>query len=121
MRPRLNQCQSYTLRFNYYCAAEVVRNRQLSGQPVPNWLKQHHSRLHAEVLSCTRREIDCEADEVGQSAHEWFDSREVATMLLISPRQVQRLAGELGGRLVGGRWVFNRSAIEAFSERRNRA
>jgi hypothetical protein len=112
---------SYTLQCNYRCAAEVYRSRQLSGQPIPEWLKRHYARLHAEILSSTRRETDCDTDEDGQSVHEWLISREVATMLQISPRQVQRLAGELGGRLIGGRWVFNRSAVEAHAVRTDRA
>jgi hypothetical protein len=112
---------SYTLQCNYRCAAEVYRNRQLSGQPIPGWLKRHYTRLHAEILSRTRRETDCDTDEDGQLAHEWLGSREVATMLLLSPRQVQRHAGELGGRLIGGRWMFNRSATEAHAERRDHA
>ncbi len=36
---------------------------------------------------------------------------EAATMLNKSKRQTQRMAPQLGGRLVGGRWLLDRRAI----------
>jgi hypothetical protein len=111
------------LRCNYHCAAEVVRSRQRTGQPIPEWLRRHYNRLDAEVrVSQSRHEIDCGVDDAAQSEHpDQIGTREAATMLKLSKRQVQRLAGPLGGRIVGAAWVFNRDAVTDYAERRDHA
>ena len=32
-----------------YVAAEVIRSRQRTGQPVPTWLRRHFNRLDTEI------------------------------------------------------------------------
>ena len=41
---------------------------------------------------------------------------EAARMLGKSRRQVQRIANRLGGRLIGGRWLLDRRAVEEHIE-----
>lgn len=107
------------LRAAYYCAAEVVRRRQLVGQPIPEWLHRHFDQLDAEVrLSRSGQEFDI---AVGQLAHSGptspslISAHEAAQILGISKRQVQRLAADLDGQLIGGRWLFERETVETYA------
>jgi hypothetical protein len=95
----------------YYCSSALIRNRQRTGEPVPDWLRQHHAQLDAEIrgLSRTRHhddEIDCDLGESNQ-----IGAREAAVLLGWSIRKVQRRKEDQGGRLVGGGLIFDRSAI----------
>ena len=92
------------LRANFYCAAEVLRSRQRTGEPVPAWLRQHHRQLDT-------------AFRMSQSGHEnCSDAGEAAELLRKSKRQCQRLASDLGGQIVGGRWLFSRAAVVEYAE-----
>lgn len=46
------------------------------------------------------------------------DGGEAALMLGVGVRQLRRLAPSLGGRKVGGSWVFERAAVAAFAAER---
>ncbi|MBJ8344830.1 hypothetical protein [Antrihabitans sp. YC2-6] len=46
-----------------------------------------------------------------EHAGEQISIEEAATMLKLSARQVRRIAPQLGGQLVGGRWLLDRLAV----------
>lgn len=105
------------LRAAYYCAAEVVRARTLSGQPIPSWLRRHYTDLDSTIrtLSESGHESDGAAEQL--ASEELITAREAAAMLGRSKRQVQRLAADLDGRLVGGRWLFNPAVVRDYAEK----
>ncbi|RFZ48240.1 hypothetical protein MSS2_04756 [Mycobacterium marinum] len=107
------------LRAAYYCAAEVIRHRRRTGQPLPDWLRRHYAALDAAVLmSRSRHESESVPAQLGQ---EQITAQEVADMLGCSKRQTLRLAADLDGRIVGGRWLFPRSAVGQYVAERGRA
>ena len=88
----------------YYCAAEVMRHRQRAGQPVTHWLSAHYARLDAAArVSRSGHEFDGGTEQL--EPEKLITAREAATILDLSKRQIHRLAADLDGRIIGGRWV----------------
>jgi acyl-CoA synthetase (NDP forming) len=48
-----------------------------------------------------------------------LDSTEEAAVIGVSTRRVRQIAEQLGGRQVGGRWLFERAAIEEHADGRH--
>ena len=106
------------LRCAYYCAADTIRRRQLTGQPVPTWLRQHFADLDAAVrLSRSGHETDTTAAQ--SETVELISAAQAAAIVGRSKRQVQRLAADLGGRIVGGRWLFDRTEVAEYARAAN--
>ncbi len=100
----------------YYCAAEVMRARQRTGQPIPEWLRRHYQTLdHAIRASRPRHENHTGSEQSDMK----LTAKEVAGMVDLSKRQVQRRATEFGGELVGGRWLFDAAAVREHLEGRD--
>lgn len=64
---------------------------------------------------------ETEVPEVEAPLGHEITTGEAATLLGLSPRRVRQLAGGGMGRLRGGRWVLDRSAVLAYAERRRSA
>jgi hypothetical protein len=47
-------------------------------------------------------------------------ARKAATILDLSKRQIHRLAADLDGRIVGGRWLFDLGTVTEYAEERGR-
>jgi hypothetical protein len=97
-----------------YCATEVVRSRQRTGQPIPQWLREHHQRLDTAVRGFAPRgqPVGVIADSAQQSQHEAVvGSAQVARMLDLPCREVRRRAEQLGAVMVAGRWLFSRENV----------
>ena len=108
------------LRESYYCASEVIRERRRRGQPIPVWLRQHHARLDAEVrMSRVGRESTSDRPQLKED--ELITAREAAEILDVSKRQAQRLAPDLDGRIVGGRWLFSKAVVVGYAEGKRNA
>jgi hypothetical protein len=98
-----------------YCASAIVRDRQLRGQPVPDWLRRHLARCEAALVkSRSRHEFDRASSQLDPD--DLIDAREAALMLGIGKRQAQRLGHDLDGLIVGGRWVFRKSTVAEYAE-----
>jgi hypothetical protein len=109
-------------RASLYCAAEVIRCRQLAGQPIPGWLRRHHARLKSEHLPGSGHEIACGDDQLRQlSRDEWMGTADVSRHLGLSPRQVRRLGIErkLGAQRVSGGWIFSRISVIEYGRRKD--
>lgn len=108
------------LRQLLYCAAEELRARQRGKPPGPQpWLRNLVRRLELEVAvsgSRSRHQTDC--GEPQSDADERISARQAATMLGLSKRQVQRLAADLDGEIIDGRWLFSRTAAEDYAKGR---
>jgi hypothetical protein len=110
------------LRASLYCAAEVIRCRQLAGQPVPEWLRRHHARLKGEHLSGSGHEIACGDHQLRQlSRDEWMGTADVSRDLGLSPRQVRRLGidRKLDAQRISGGWIFSRASVIAYGRRKD--
>lgn len=108
------------LRWLYYCVGAAVRDREL---------RQRH------VTPCLRSLFDKACDAMSDPGHGLqhetgcrhreskpdvpITAREAAVTLGISSRQVRRLAADLDGQLVDGRWQFNRSAVTEYAKERS--
>jgi hypothetical protein len=111
---------------NYYCVAEVIRNRRLRGQPIPRWLVEHYRRLEAQIHAAMAQpghEIGENSDRttpLGQQ-HDWITAVEAAAILKLSKRQVTRIAPDLDGRKAGQGWLFPRESVIRYANERRRA
>jgi hypothetical protein len=98
-----------------YCAAALIRDRQLRGQPVPDWLRRHLARCEAAIaMPRSGHEFDCASSQLNPD--DLIDAREAARMLGISKRQAQRLGHDLNGLIIGGRWVYRKATVLEYAE-----
>ncbi|WP_142281008.1 hypothetical protein [Mycobacterium palustre] len=106
----------------YYCAAEVIRLRQLGGRPIPDELRRHYAQAHAAItrMSDSGHENGAAAAQSAQQDEpdELITARQAATILRITKRQAQRLGPDLEGQIVDGRWLFRRSIVENYAHAR---
>lgn len=102
------------LQASLYCAAELIRSHQRTSRPIPDWLRRHHARLDA--LSQLGQENDSDTEQLDDD--KLITAREAAQMLGVSKRQCQRIAADLDGELIGGRWLFGRNAVVQYAEGR---
>lgn len=100
----------HDLRAALYCAAEIVRSRQRTGQPIPEWLRRHYSQLNAAVrVSARGHQNSCETEE-----SDTLSTMQVAEMLRRPERWVRRHPELLGGHKDGDRWRYPRAAVVAY-------
>jgi hypothetical protein len=105
----------------YYCAAEVIRRRRRTGEPIPQSLRLHCDWLDIEIRAVSRprhdpHEFDSAMPELGED--KWITVAEAAPILNLSKRQAQRLAPHLGGHKRFGPWLMRYSAVIAYTERK---
>lgn len=101
-----------------YCArvADAVTARN---HPIRRWLPALLERLQNELdMSRPRHESAPETEQLRQ--RELISAREAATILNRSKRQVHRLAADLDGEIVDGRWLFDKQTVAAYAEGRRR-
>ncbi|WP_449560316.1 helix-turn-helix domain-containing protein [Mycolicibacterium mageritense] len=92
--------------------AEVIRRRLLTGAPVPGWMRNLHHQLNASV--------DGPKTAVAQpQSNTAIDTEEAASILGCSTRHVRRLAADLDGQRVAGRWIFHRHNVIEYAEGKN--
>jgi hypothetical protein len=83
------------------------------GRPTPPTVARARGildRALSSAMSLERQEIGSDGAE---SSSGNIGSSEVAELLGVTPRTVQRRAEALGGQRVSGSWVFNRDEIGA--------
>ncbi|MCV7088888.1 helix-turn-helix domain-containing protein [Mycobacterium interjectum] len=102
-----------------YCVGEELRARAAGKGPgVQPWIRKLSQHLDIAVaMSESGHESDCDApqSEISDS----ISAREAATVLKLSKRQAQRLGPEIpGAKVVGGRWLFPRQAVEEYARGR---
>lgn len=103
-----------------YCAAELIRSRQRTGAPIPDWLRRHYHRLNTEFgMSQSGHGIAGSTEQLEDD--KLITAKEAAALLGKSKRQIQRLAADLDGKIIGGRWLFNRASVTEYAEGENSA
>ena len=89
-----------------YVLAEFTRRRQLCGQPIPRQVR----RLIGEVSVSGTSPREVEPDS------ELIDTTEAARLLHCTPRNVRRIASDLDGHQIAGRWVFHRADVIEYAQ-----
>ena len=90
----------------YYVFARFINGRLAAAKPVPAAVRTLFKRI--ELMSVTGHESECDAEELGE---ELIGTAEVADILDCDPRHVRRLANDLDGRRINGRWVFTKALL----------
>jgi hypothetical protein len=104
----------------YYGLCGFVRERAIAKRSVPAEVLRVRHRLDAHVrLSSTRHVTSWAAADQARS-EVWIGATATAAILGRGPRYVQRHAEEIGGRLIGGRYVFRESDVIDYLERQTR-
>jgi hypothetical protein len=99
-----------------FCAAEVHRARRDGKQPgVKPWNAELIRALELELaVSRSRRD---EIGDLSPTEHEeWIGTRDAATRLGWTARQVQRRAADLAGYRTSAGWIFPAAAVEECAE-----
>jgi hypothetical protein len=106
----------FDLRTAYHTAAELRREwSRRPGRPIPRWLEDHLNRMDdAFRMSSTGQESGIDSPEL--KSDELIGSRETASILGWTQRQVVRLQSDLDGKVIGGRLVFIRSTVLEYAE-----
>lgn len=91
----------------------AVRARYRNGLPISASYSALTSALNTAVMSANGH-LAVRKTEVLQDLpheHPTVTIDQAATQLGLSARQVRRIAAELGGRKIGGRWLLDQTAI----------
>ena len=98
-------------------AAEATRNRRRYGEPVPEWMRHIGTRFE-RLLTMSRLRHDFEGSGAHSESDVRISAREAGEILGLSKRQVHRIAGDLDGEIVDGRWLFRKSVVVEYAEER---
>ena len=101
----------------YYAVSGFIRERHISGRPIPAEVLDVRHRLDAHVrLSSARHETTSETTNP-EDSEVWIGATATAAKIRRGLRYVQRHANEIGGQLIGGRYVFRESDVIDYLER----
>lgn len=92
-----------------YCVAETIRRRLLTGAPVPAWMRSLHQHLTSSADG-----TDHEVSQ--QDSTQAIDTAEAAQILGCSTRYIRRIAADLDGERIAGRWIFHRHNVTEYAE-----
>ncbi|BBZ64961.1 hypothetical protein MINS_03900 [Mycolicibacterium insubricum] len=95
-----------------YCIAETIRWRVLGARPVPGWMRALDEHLKMSVGGRNTGVRQQESDQI--------DTDEAARILGCSTRHTRRIAADLDGVQISGRWIFHRRTVIEYVEARNR-
>lgn len=98
------------LRAARFVLAEFTRRRRLAGQPIPTAIL----RLHHHLVSVDGPEHRVARRE-SETAAVIIDSRQAAEIIGCSERHVRRIATDLDGRQIAGRWAFDHQAVTEYA------
>lgn len=101
-----------------YCCNELIDRRARAGIPVPSWMARlaGHLNLAALVSDVGHETI---SDPTALETQDLIGSVRAAELLGISPRQLQRIATDLDGQKVCGRWAFQESIVREYAKGRD--
>jgi hypothetical protein len=104
------------LRKMLYCCASEMRARRSGKPPGPQpWLSNLIRRLELELaVSDSGHDFGWGATDLNHDSP--ISAREAGVILGLSKRQVQRLAADLEGQLIDGRWIFPESIVKEYAE-----
>lgn len=103
------------VRSAYYCADRELRARRRARLPIPASLHRLHQHLGLAIRCASQLGQETATAAAGL---ELISAQQAAQLLGLSKRQAQRLAADLDGEIVGGRWLFRRSVVEQYANER---
>lgn len=95
-------------RILFHCVDYALMNRSLQGRTIP----AEAATLRARLESAVRASLAVPGEELTGDV---IGVREAARLLHCAERHVRRLAPEMGGITISGRWVFDREKVEKFA------
>lgn len=109
----------------YYCLAQFVRQRAIAGRGCPPAvtalyrrldiaIRAHDRNLQTAALSESRHENSSGAEQ----SESWITAAQAGALLGLSNRHVRRLAADLDGQCIGGRWLFDRNTVQEYARER---
>ena len=98
----------------YYVFSRFINGRLAAGKALPAAVRPLFRRI--ELMSVTGPQIDRDAEQLTQ---ELIGTEAVAAILNCDPRHVRRLANDLDGHRINGRWVFVKCVVEQYEESRS--
>ncbi len=104
-----------SLRSALECALIAIKHRALSGLPNRPY-EDLACELRAAMAANGQSDVPKPAPCQPVSVRPTVPIDEAATRLGISPRQTRRLAPQLGGQIIGGRWLVDEIALREHSE-----
>jgi helix-turn-helix protein len=102
------------LKMSHYCAT-VTDAWTAPDHPIRRWLPAHLEKLAAE-LAMSHLGHQSDSDPAELHPDEPITAAQAAAILGLSRRQVQRIARTLDGRIVCGRWLFNKQTVIDYAE-----
>jgi hypothetical protein len=100
-----------------YCAQQELdarRNGKVPGVLPWNAELVHALELEVVAMSDPGHGSVCTGTELTHDVH--LSAREVAEVLGCTDRQVRRIANDLDGEFVDGRWIFPQAAVREYVE-----
>lgn len=94
------------------------RARRSSGLPCSALYGELARELHAAMSASGQSDVPGEPDLHAGVVSPSVPIEQAAAELGVSKRQARRLAPDLGGRIVGGRWLIDRQALTEHIEGR---
>ena len=102
------------LKMCHYCA-RVTDAVTAPDHPIRRWLPALLGNLEAEIAA-SRVRHQSESDTAELELDELITAAQAAAIIGRSRRQVLRITTSLGGRIVCGRWLFNRQTVLDYAE-----
>lgn len=98
-----------------HCARITAAHYRLAGIEPPHWLRQHLQSLTGSAHGTASPPPPAEwlHDEL-------IDSDQAASILGYSARYVRRIATDLDGQQICGRWAFSKQTVLAYATARAR-
>ena len=100
------------------CEAVLIaeRSRRSSGLPLSRDYATIAAELYAAMSASGQSDVRADADIHPEYVQPTVPIEQAAAELGLSKRQTRRLAPELGGRIIGGRWLLDRHALNEHRE-----
>ena len=102
----------------YYGLAQFVRQRAIAGRGCPPAVTALYRRIDTVIRAPSVSESGHENGSGAEQYNVWITAAQAAPLLGLSKRQTQRLAADLGGQLIGGRWLFNQETVREYAGER---
>lgn len=93
-----------------YVVADTIRRRRLGGVPIPGWLRSLDVEMSSRGLESTAAQSD--------SVQQPISSAQAAKLIGCTRRHVSRIANDLDGLLVAGRWMFDPATVAEYAAAR---
>lgn len=105
----------------YFYLSALRRQLDRERRAIPDGLAVLIDHFEAEVKAMSRPGHQTRCRQQRLDKDQWIGPRTAAGILEVTQRQVNRLATDLEGVLVEGRYIFPRSVVEDYAERRRDA